>query len=400
MPTGLASGLETLCGQAFGAKQYQLVGLYLQTGLIISNATAVFASFLCGYMDVLLRAVGLDERISEEAGSYAKFLIPSLLAQASLQPLIRLLQVQSIVYPMVLSSGTAILIHVLLCWYLVLKTSLGFTGAALSTSICTWINVILLYGYVIFSPACSITRTPLSLQSFKYAKKFSKLAIPSAAMTCLQWWCYEIFILLSGLLPNPELQTSALSICLNFSNLAFQIPFGFSGTISIRVSNELGAEQPEAARQAVYVAVILTEAEAVVASVLLWSFRNVLGYIFSGNSDVVNAVTGLLGLLALSSFLDSNQALLSGIARGCGWQVLGALINFGSFYMIAMPVGITLGFLTPLGVRGLWIGVICGPFVQIFLLGFMTWMAKWDEEAKKAKHRLELENCMDAGTWT
>lgn len=28
----------------------------------------------------------------------------------------------------------------------------------------------------------------------------------------LEWWSYELLILMSGILPNPELQTSVLSI--------------------------------------------------------------------------------------------------------------------------------------------------------------------------------------------
>ncbi|KAH7293770.1 hypothetical protein KP509_28G041500 [Ceratopteris richardii] len=412
--TGMASGLETLCGQAIGAKQYKLVGLYLQTGIIVLSVTAVFPSFLCGYMKAILVAFGQDELISQEAGRYSRFLIPSLFAQASLQPLIRILQVQSIVNPLVLCSGVAILSHVLLCRYLLYNTDLGFIGAAISTSICNWINVVLLYGYVMFSPACSMIRTPLSLKSLEYTKSFSKLALPSAAMICmraleiafhsfkiillfpsssLQWWCYEIFIVLSGLLPNPQLQTAALSACLNFSNLTFQIPFGLSGTISTRVSNELGAGQAKTAHNAVLVATLLTETQALLVSIFLLSCHNVLGYVFSGGRDVIKTFADLLQLLALSSFLDSNQALLSGITRGCGWQVLGAVINLGAFYMVAMPIGTCLGFLTQLRARGLWIGVICGPFVQIFVLGLITWRANWEEEATKARQHV-LNNSM------
>jgi len=36
-------------------------------------------------------------------------------------------------------------------------------------------------------------------------------------------------VLLSGLLPNPKLETSVLSISLNTSALAFMIPLGLSG---------------------------------------------------------------------------------------------------------------------------------------------------------------------------
>ncbi|KAI5060272.1 hypothetical protein GOP47_0024692 [Adiantum capillus-veneris] len=377
---GMASSLETLCGQAFGAKQYRLIGLYLQTGLIVLNILAVFLSFIYGYMGEVLIALGQDEQISLEAGKYAKYLIPTLFAHASSQTLIRFLQTQSLVYPMLVCSGLAAAIHVPLCWLLVYKTSLGFTGAALSTSICNWISVILLYGYIIFSPSCSLTRAPLSLQSLKYMGSFFKLALPSAAMLCLEWWCYEILVLLSGLLQNPELQTSTLSICLNFANITFQIPFGLGVTVSTRVSNELGAGRPQAAYRAVLVGETLTEIQACIVSILVLSFHRVLGHVFSGDSEVIEAVSGMLKLLAISSFLDSNQAVLSGIARGCGWQALGAFINLSSFYIVALPVGACLGFLTPLQARGLWIGVICGPFVQVCLLGLMTWTAKWDKE--------------------
>ncbi|KAH7287926.1 hypothetical protein KP509_31G003400 [Ceratopteris richardii] len=389
---GMASGLETLCGQAYGAKQYELIGLYLQTGLLVLNVVAVFMSFVYVYMAEILLFFGQDKKISQEAGLYAKFLIPSLFGQACLQTLMRFLQVQSLVYPLLNFSGVAAVIHVPLCWLFVCKTRLGFSGAALSTSICIWLNVILLYAYIIVSSSCSITRAHLSLQSLKYIRTFLKLAIPSAAMMCLEWWCYEILILLSGLLPDPELQTSTLSACLNFTNIAFQISFGLSATISTRVSNALGAGQPQIVYQAVRTAVMLAEVQALVISLLILSFHNVMGYIFSGDKQVIQAIAKLLNLAAISSFLDSNQAILSGIARGCGWQVFGAIVNLSSFYIVALPIGASLAFLTSLKAVGLWIGIICGPFVQSCFYGFRTWTAKWENEVDKARERLECKN--------
>ena len=40
-----------------------------------------------------------------------------------------------------------------------------------------------------------------------------------------------------------------------------------------------------------------------------------------------------------------------GIARGCGWQTVGAFINLGSFYIVGLPVSCILGFLLELGVQ-------------------------------------------------
>lgn len=42
-----------------------------------------------------------------------------------------------------------------------------------------------------------------------------KLAIPSCFMTCLEWWCYEIVILLTVFLPNGREAIAAIAIVLN-----------------------------------------------------------------------------------------------------------------------------------------------------------------------------------------
>lgn len=34
----------------------------------------------------------------------------------------------------------------------------------------------------------------------------------------------------------------------------------------------------------------------------------------------------------------------SGIARGCGWQTIGAYVNLAAFYCIGVPCAIILGF--------------------------------------------------------
>jgi multidrug resistance protein, MATE family len=68
---------------------------------------------------------------------------------------------------------------------------------------------------------------------------------------------------------------------------------------------------------------------------------------------------------------------LSGIARGCGWQHLGAYVNLGSFYLLGIPMAVVLGFVLNMGGRGLWMGVICGSLSQTTLLSAITIFTDW-----------------------
>ena len=41
-----------------------------------------------------------------------------------------------------------------------------------------------------------------------------------------------------------------------------------------------------------------------------------------------------------------------GALRGCGRQKLGILLVLLGFYILGQPIGISLAFLTPLGIKG------------------------------------------------
>ncbi|KAK1363632.1 Mate efflux family protein 7 [Heracleum sosnowskyi] len=222
----MASALETLCGQAYEAEQYQMVGTYTCGAIISLLLVCIPVSILWIYIEKLLIMIGQDPLISHEAGIYSIWLIPALFPYAILQLFIRFLLTQSLIYPMFLSSVAALVFHIPLSWLLIFKFKFGSVGGALGISLSYLLNVILLGIYV-----------------------------------NLDWWSYELVILLSGLLANPQLETSVLSICLVVTSLHYFIPYSFGVGASTRVSNELGAGNPEAARLAAWVATFLAVIE-------------------------------------------------------------------------------------------------------------------------------------------
>ncbi|KAL1356842.1 protein DETOXIFICATION 16 isoform X2 [Arachis hypogaea] len=336
---GMASALDTLCGQSYGAKQHRMLGIHMQRAMLILMIVSVPLAVIWINTRSILMFLGQDPEISTEAGSYAQLMVPSLFAYGLLQCLNRFLQTQNIVFPMVFCSGITTLLHVLICWIMVFKSGLGSRGAAIANSISYWINVLLLSLYVKFSPSCARTWSGFSKEAFQNIPSFLRLAIPSAVMVCLEMWSFEMMVLLSGLLPNPQLETSVLSICLNTAAAVWMIPFGLSGA----VSNE---------------------------------------------GEVVDYVAVMLPILATSNFLDGLQCVLSGTARGCGWQKIGAYVNLGSYYLVGIPSAILLAFTFHIGGKGLWLGIICALIVQVLSLLTITIRTDWDQEAKKATDRV------------
>ncbi|KAJ1270510.1 hypothetical protein BS78_06G057400 [Paspalum vaginatum] len=386
--SGMASSLDTLCGQAFGAKQYHLLGIYKQRAIVVLTLVSLVVAVIWSYTSQILLLFGQDPEIAAGAGSYIRWMIPALFVYGPLQCHVRFLQTQNIVLPVMLSSGVTALNHLLVCWLLVYKIGLGNNGAALANAISYLTNVAILAIYVWLAPACKNTWKGFSKEAFHNIPVFLRLGVPSALMVCLEWWSFELLVLLSGLLPNPTLETSVLSISLNTGSLAFMIPFGLSAAISTRVSNELGAGRPQAARLATRVVMVLAMVVGILIGLAMILVRNLWGYAYSNEEEVVKYVSKMMPILAVSFWFDCVQCVLSGVARGCGWQKIGACINLGAYYLIGIPAAFCFAFLYHIGGMGLWLGIICALVVQMLLLLILTLRGNWEKEALKAKDRV------------
>ncbi|EXB65593.1 MATE efflux family protein DTX1 [Morus notabilis] len=386
---GMASALETLCGQAYGAKQYHLLGIHMQRAVLTLLTISIPLSVIWFCTSTILISLHQDHEISTGAGTFNRWMIPSLFAFGLLQCLNRFLQTQNIVFPMMISSGVTALLHTIVCWLLVYKFGLGIRGAALANNISYWFNVFLLAIYVKFSGACRHSWAGFSKDAFHDFFSFMRLAIPSAVMICFEYWSFEMIVLLSGLLKNPKLETSVLSISVNTMWMVYMVSVGLGGAISSRVSNELGAGQPQRARLALVVAIVVALSEGVFVGIVTILARHVWGKLFSNEKEVIRYVAKIMPLLALSDFLDGFQCVLSGAARGCGWQKLCAFINLGAYYVVAIPSAVLLAFFFQIGAMGLWIGIICGLSVQVIALITLIACTNWDNEAMKAVRRVQ-----------
>uniref|UniRef100_A0A803MBJ5 Protein DETOXIFICATION n=1 Tax=Chenopodium quinoa TaxID=63459 RepID=A0A803MBJ5_CHEQI len=370
---GLCGGLDTLCGQAYGAKQYEKIGTYIYSAIISLLFICVPISLLWIFMDKVLILIGQDHQISVEAQKFAVWLIPGLVASAFYDPLVRFLQCQSLVFPLLMNFAVVLGITTLSCWISVYKLNYGIQSVAFSLSLCGWLNVMFLGIYIKCSSVCEKTRTHFSKEAFYNIWPFLRFGFPAALMICLKWWAFEAVVLLSGRLPNPQLETSVLSIC-------------------IRVANELGAGNAEAARLSAWVVTSAVVIETFVAGVILFCVRHIVGYAYSHTEQVVSYVATLAPFLCLSIITDGLQMVLSGVAKGSGWQRIGAYVNLGAFYIVGIPVAVVLAFVRHLNAKGLWIGILVGSILQSILLIIVAALTNWQKQAIKARDRAAVGN--------
>ncbi|KAK9151114.1 hypothetical protein Syun_009423 [Stephania yunnanensis] len=139
----MTSAIQTLCGQAYGAKKY----------------THLWASF------------------AKKPSYYT-------LAQ-------QFLQAHNIVNPLDYLAVGAFFSHLLLSWLAIDVLKYGLLGAALANSLSWKIHVVMSGLYIVLSPSCKETWLGLSAKAFQGTWPYFKLTIASAIML---WYVYAPMI--------------------------------------------------------------------------------------------------------------------------------------------------------------------------------------------------------------
>lgn len=384
---GMGSALETLCGQAVGAGQVGMLGVYIQRSWIICGATAVVLAPAYVFTGPILRALRQPDDVAAVAGTYCRWVIPQLFAYAANFPLQKFFQSQSRVWVVTAISGAGLAAHVALNYVFVSRMGHGLLAAAIVGNVTWWIIIVAQMGYLVSGCFPEAWRG-FSMLAFKNLAAFVRLSLASAVMLCLELWYYSAVLILVGFLKNAQLQIDVMSICINYQLWTLMVALGFNAAVSVRVSNELGANRPKAAKFSVIMAVLTSGSIGFVFFVIFLAWRTGLPRFFSEDEEVLREASRLGYLLAGSIFLNSIQPVLSGVAIGAGWQALVAFVNIGSYYFVGIPLAALFGFKLDMDAMGIWVGMTLGTLLQTAILLFISYRTKWEKQAMRAEERV------------
>ncbi|KAI4381586.1 hypothetical protein MLD38_007647 [Melastoma candidum] len=214
------------------------------------------------------------------------------------------------------------------------------------------------------------------------------MSISSGVMQCLELWYTATLVLLAGYLQNAPVSVSAFSICVNIVVFVFMICLGFQASVSVRVSNELGAGNAEAANFSVKVNLMTSITVGVIFSIVCLGFIEQIASLFTDDEEVARRVCSLSGFLALAILVYSAQPVYCGVAIGCGRQTMAAWVNFVSFYMVGIPLGVVLAYVALWQVKGMWIGLLIGLATQTVVLAVIVWKTDWEQQVAIAYERV------------
>ncbi|XAR62118.1 hypothetical protein NMG60_11016743 [Bertholletia excelsa] len=379
----IPNALETLCGQAFGAKQYQMLGIYMQRSWVVLFISSLLMLLPYVFATPILKFTGQSPAVAERAGTVALWLVPMHLSFAFQFSLLRFLQCQLKTSVVAWVSVGVLALHVFVSWVFVYRLRVGIVGTAVGVQILGRVS----QGKLLLG--CGSFSSFLLLLGL-----CSRCSLSLSLSLSLENFYYRVLIIVSGNMENAEIALDALSICITIFAWESMIPLGFFAATGVRVANELGAGNGEGAKFATIISVFTTLLVGLLFWALIIAIPDKLAMIFTSNTSVIAMVKELAVMLAFTILLNCFQPVLSGVAVGSGWQASVAFVNLGSYYIVGVPMGIILGCkikvtesicTEKLCPQGVWAGMISGTVVQTLILAIMTTRCKWEKEVQKAR---------------
>lgn len=383
---GLCGAMEPICGQAHGAKNFRLLHKTLLMTILLLLLVTLPITFLWLNVDKILIHFGQQEDISTVARTCISYLIPDLFVTSLFCPLKAYLSSQSITLPTMFSSAVALAFHIPV--NIVLSKIMGLRGVSTAVWITDLIVVVLLAIYVVILENRKGSRWKEGGwwdQSIMDWIRLLKLCGSCCLNTCLEWWCYEILVLLTGHLANAKQAVGVLAIVINFDYLLFSVMLSLATCVSTRVSNELGANQADHAYRSACVSLALGFISGCIGSLATVGARGFWGGLFSHDKGIVKGVKKTMLLMALVEVFNFPLAVCGGIVRGTARPWLGMYANLGGFYFLALPLGVVFAFKLRLGLAGLFFGLLIGIATCLTLLLVFISRINWVEEAAKAQ---------------
>jgi MATE family multidrug resistance protein len=247
---------------------------------------------------------------------------------------------------------------------------LGAQGCGYSTSIVIWVQLAVMFFYIRghshFKEFDLFGRW--DWPQWALISKLLRIGLPIGTGIFVEGSLFVGAALLIARL--GALPASAHLIAINYSALMFMVPLGLASAVTTRVGNALGRGEPEAARYAGLIGLVIMLFTQTLSASTMLLIPGFIVRIYTDDAAITTIAVGLLFYSAIFQYADGIQICAAGALRGLKDTVVPMFINILSYLVIGLSVGYYLTFNKEMGPAGMWIGMIVGlSFGAVLLLG-------------------------------
>ena len=383
---GLSSGIETLCSQSYGAKQYKQSGLYFQKSLLIHFLLCFPLAGVWLNAENIMLILHQNSEVAQVAAEYMSIYCLALPAiQISFLSL-KLFQAHNFVLPQIMINLSGLIANIVGQYILVVYLKLGVKGSATTLTLSQYVIAVGFILYIRFSHLYKQTWCGWRAEALYDWYHYLKYGVPGMLMLCFESWSFESgYFSVGAFAPFPKVELGIYSVAFQVAGVVFSIPLGYMVSGTVRIGNLLGHNEPQNAKHSSYLLYVIIFVTGTTQFVVIYSTKTWLVTLFTTDTCILAGAIWPLSIVAVFQIFDGFQAVAGGILKGCGKQALGAIINIFTFQFISLPLAFYLAFGMKWYTSGFWTGLAVGILIHGVGYGVALWFVDWNKTSKIAR---------------
>lgn len=382
---GTSTSLDTLCAQAFGRRDYRMVGVhFIRCTIFMLLLYIPICVVWIWYSDALLSLFIHDTELVALASKYLSIIAVGLPPFIVFENCKHFLQAQNNFHAstMIISIGAPL--NIFLNWFLVWNEpyGFGFIGAPISIVVTNYFMCLLIINYIYFVSGYQCFFGFDDPRIFRSWAKMLRLSYNGCIGVLSEWLAFEIITLTAAEFGTVTLASQSIitTVCV----LLYQIPFAVSIAASTRIANLIGEGSKSSLVKSLNASMIVAVVIGVFNGLILLVFKSFIVRLFTTDEEVISLCLRILPISALYQIADCLSCITSGVLRGQGRQKVSAALSLVSYYLVALPIGFVLSFGLHYELVGLWIGLVIALVLLAALQALTVLKSDWDEIIRDA----------------
>jgi len=383
--------LSTLCGQAAGAGNPKLVGIWLQIFIVFVCIAFVPVAGSRWLTCPLLLVAGIRPHLAEASGRYAVWSMFAFLFENVYLAVKEYYAAQYIVKPEAFIDCVFTFVNFASIFTFLYVFKLGVVGVAISNTIVRCIRLIVLVLYCYHQGYHLKTWPGWSREEIVVWDRWItllKLTFPAAIGGMIEEIQFQLCSLLAGRMGHKT--SASFALILKITNCCMVISMSVAGAAGIRLSRHLGNGDVEAGRLSSHVGILSASLVQLCLSACYVCLVRPFGLWSSTDAAVQEQIYSTRWVVAsIIAILGPFMSTCTVITKQGRAQIVAWFVSLGT-WLVGVPMSVLLSSFGG-GLTGIYQGIFLGYSLSMFCLIWVYFRTDWLALTHVARQRSEAD---------
>ncbi|KAG7396746.1 hypothetical protein PHYBOEH_001822 [Phytophthora boehmeriae] len=391
------SAIVTLCGQAWGAGNGKLTGIWLQMGLALVTLCTPVLMLFYWFVGFGLRASTDDDQVVRLGIRFSRILMFSIWPNLVYVCLRLYFQAMGVMMPTTvvgtLSMGVSIAANYVFIYGVWGWAGIGFDGSALATVAASWFQPLALAWYcVVYKKMHLQAWGGWDFSEFTRERMtvFYNNCAPAAINSLVSNVASSALSLIAAWLGADIIAANA--IVSGFWRLLWALFWGFGSGTQIRVSNLLGANRPKAAKTLGMLGFGCTVVTVSLLALVTLFFRSDVFRLYTNDSDLLDKCVSVLPIFVVAFMVEATEMVFASILAAMGQVHITAWTSTLATWVIELPAAYVLAIVLDGGFAALWYSICIMEVLKLTVYAVVLQRIDFGDMAREAVKNMEVED--------